>query len=78
MNELERFQDLKSKVDSYNQSIIEAEVKKKNAEEELNKLMEDLKTMGYNTLEEAITDVKKLEAEVKTALDDMEEKLNGI
>ena len=78
MNELERFQDLKSKVDSYNQSIIEAEVKKKNAEEELNKLMEDLKTMGYNTLEEAITDVKKLEAEVKTALDDMEAKLNGI
>ena len=78
MNELERFQDLKSKVDSYNQSIIEAEVKKKNAEEELNKLMEDLKTMGYNTLDEAITDVKKLEAEVKTALDDMEAKLNGI
>lgn len=78
MNDLERFQTLKNKVDSYNQSIIEAEVKKKNAEEELSKLMEDLKTMGYNSLEEAQTACDKLEAEVKAGLDDMEAKLNAI
>lgn len=78
MNDLERFQTLKNKVDSYNQSIIEAEVKKKNAEEELSKMMEDLKTMGYNSLEEAQTACDKLEAEVKAGLDDMEAKLNAI
>lgn len=78
MNDLERFQTLKNKVDSYNQSIIEAEVKKKNAEEELNKLLEDLKTLGYNSVEEAQAACSKLEEEVKTSLDEMEAKLNAI
>lgn len=78
MNEVERFQTLKQKVDSYNQSIIEAEVKKKNAEEELQKLLEDLKAMGYNTVEEATTELDRLQKEVTTALDEMEEKLNAI
>lgn len=78
MNEVERFQTLKQKVDSYNQSIIEAEVKKKNAEEELQKLLEDLKAMGYNTVEEATTELDRLQKEVTIALDEMEEKLNAI
>lgn len=78
MNEVERFQTLKQKVDSYNQSIIEAEVKKKNAEEELQKLLEDLKAMGYSTVEEATTELDRLQKEVTTALDEMEEKLNAI
>ena len=78
MNEVERFQTLKQKVDSYNQSIIEAEVKKKNAEEELQKLLEDLKAMGYNTVEEATAELDRLQKEVTTALDEMEEKLNAI
>lgn len=78
MNEVERFQQLKSKVDSYNASIIEAEVKKKNAEEELNKLLSDLKTLGYNTLEEAQKAYDELEVKVKTSLDEMEAKLNAI
>lgn len=78
MNEVERFQQLKSKVDSYNASIIEAEVKKKNAEEELNKLLSDLKTLGYNTLEEAQNAYNELEVKVKTSLDEMEAKLNAI
>lgn len=78
MNEVERFQQLKTKVDSYNASIIEAEVKKKNAEEELNKLLSDLKTLGYNTLEEAQQAYNELEVKVKTSLDEMEAKLNAI
>lgn len=78
MNEVERFQQLKTKVDSYNASIIEAEVKKKNAEEELNKLLSDLKTLGYNTLEEAQNAYNELEVKVKTSLDEMEDKLNAI
>lgn len=78
MNEVERFQQLKTKVDSYNASIIEAEVKKKNAEEELNKLLSDLKTLGYNTLEEAQNAYNELEVKVKTSLDEMEAKLNAI
>ena len=47
MNEVERFQQLKSKVDAYNASVIENEVKKKNAEDELAKLQEDLKIWLY-------------------------------
>lgn len=78
MNEVERFQKLKQQVDSYNASIIENEIKQKNAQEELNKLNEDLKTLGYNSLDEAKEAYVKLEAEVKTALDDMEAKLNAI
>lgn len=78
MNDVERFQELKNKVDSYNSLVIEKEVKKKNAEEELNKLLEDLKNLGYNSLEEAQVAQSKLENEVKTALDEMEAKLNAI
>lgn len=78
MNEVERFQQLKTKVDSYNSSIIEAEIKKKNAEEELTKLLSDLKTLGYNTLEEAQQAYSELEVKVKTSLDEMEAKLNEI
>lgn len=78
MHEVERFQQLKTKVDSYNSSIIEAEIKKKNAEEELTKLLSDLKTLGYNTLEEAQQAYSELEVKVKTSLDEMEAKLNEI
>lgn len=78
MNEVERFQQLKSKVDAYNASVIENEVKKKNAEDELAKLQEDLKTLGYNTVDEATVACKELENKVKTSLDDMEAKLNAI
>ena len=77
-DELTRFQNIKSKVDEYNAKIIENEVKQKNAEEELTKLQEDLRTLGYNSLEEAQAAFVKLEAEVKTTLDEMEAKLNGI
>ena len=78
MNELERFQALKTKVDTYNAKMIENEVKLKNAQEELDKLNEDLKALGYNTVEEAQAAYEKLEQEVKTSLDDMEAKLNAI
>lgn len=78
MNDVERFQQLKNKIDAYNASVIENEVKKKNAEEELAKLNEDLKTLGYNSIDEAKEAYVKLEAEVKTSLDDMEAKLNAI
>ena len=78
MNDVERFQQLKTKVDAYNASVIENEVKKKNAEEELAKLNEDLKVLGYNSIDEAKEAYAKLEAEVKTSLDDMEAKLNAI
>lgn len=78
MNEVERFQELKSKVDSYNAKMIENEVKQKNAQEELDKLQEDLKTLGYNSLEEAQKAYDELEKEVVKSLDDMEAKLNGI
>lgn len=78
MNDVERFQTLKSKIDSYNASVIEKEVKKKNAEEELNKLLEDLKVLGYNTVEEAQQAYVTLENTVKTSLDEMEAKLNAI
>ena len=77
-NDVERFQTLKSKIDSYNASVIEKEVKKKNAEEELNKLLEDLKVLGYNTVEEAQQAYVTLENTVKTSLDEMEAKLNAI
>ena len=40
--------------------------------------MEDLKALGYNSLEEATKACEKLETEVKTSLDDMEAKLNAI
>ena len=78
MNDLERFQALKTKVDTYNAKMIENEVKLKNAQEELDKLNEDLKALGYNTVEEAQQAYEKLEQEVKTSLDDMEAKLNAI
>lgn len=78
MSDVDRFTELKSKVDSYNQLVIEKEVKKKNAEEELSKLLEDLKSLGYNSLEEAEKAQATLEKEVKTALDEMEAKLNAI
>lgn len=78
MSEVERFQQLKTKVDSYNASIIEAEVKKKNAEEEMNKLLSDLQTLGYNSIEEAQNAYNELENKVKTSLDEMEAKLNAI
>ena len=78
MNDVERFQQLKNKIDSYNASVIEKEVKKKNAEEELNKLLEDLKVLGYNSVEEAQTAYVEMETKVKTSLDEMEAKLNGI
>lgn len=78
MSEVERFQQLKTKVDSYNASIIEAEVKKKNAEEEMNKLLSDLQTLGYNSVEEAQNAYNELENKVKTSLDEMEAKLNAI
>lgn len=78
MTDIERFQNLKEKVDSYNASIIEAEVKKKNAEEELSKLLEDIKTLGYNSVEEATEAQTKLQAEVEKQLDEMEAKLNVI
>lgn len=78
MDDVKRFQELKNKVDSYNASIIENEVKKKNAEEELQKLTEDLKTLGYSNIDEAKEAYVKLEAEVKASLDDMEAKLNAI
>lgn len=78
MSEVERFQQLKTKVDSYNASIIEAEVKKKNAEEEMNKLLSDLQTLGYNSIEEAQNAYNELENKVKTSLNEMEAKLNAI
>lgn len=78
MNDVERFQMLKTKVDNYNAKVIENEVKLKNAQEELAKLTEDLKTMGYSSIDEAKEAYVKLEAEVKTKLDDMEAKLNEI
>lgn len=78
LNEVERFQKLKEKVDEYNAKIIENEVKKKNAEEELQKLQEDLKTLGYNSIDEANKAYQKLQEEVRTTLDDMEAKLNAI
>lgn len=77
-NELERFQTLKQKVDSYNASVIENEVKQKNAQEELTKLTEDLKTLGYNSIEEAQVAYETLEKEVVSQLDEMEAKLNAI
>ena len=78
MNDLERFQQLKQKVDEYNANVIELEVKKKNAEEELSKLTEDLKTLGYNSIEEAQQSYQTLVTEVNTAITEMEAKLNAI
>lgn len=78
MTELERYQQLKSKVDTYNAKVIELEVKQKNAQEEHDKLLEDLKALGYNTVDEAKAAYEKLEKEVATELDDLEAKLNEI
>lgn len=78
MNDVERFQSLKEKVDSYNAKMIENEVKQKNAQEELDKLNEDLKALGYNSLDDAKAAYEKLAVEVKASLDDMEAKLNAI
>lgn len=78
MNEVERFQELKTKVDNYNAKVIENEVKLKNAQEELTKLQADLKELGYNSIEEAQAAYEKLEKEVVTSLDEMEAKLNDI
>ena len=77
-DEVTRFQAIKQKVDEYNAKVIENEVKQKNAEEELTKLMEDLKTLGYNSVEEAQQAYDKLQAEVTKQLDEMEAKLNAI
>lgn len=78
MSEAERYQQIKSKVDSYNARVIELEVKQKNAQEELDKCNEDLKVMGYNNVDEARLAYSKLEEEVKTELDSLEAKLNEI
>lgn len=78
MNDVERFQALKTKVDNYNAKVIENEVKLKNAQEELTKLQADLKELGYNSVEEAQAAYEKLEKEVATSLDEMEAKLNDI
>ena len=78
MNDVERFQALKTKVDNYNAKVIENEVKLKNAQEELTKLQADLKELGYNSVEEAKQAYEKLEKEVATSLDEMEAKLNDI
>ena len=78
MNDVERFQELKTKVDAYNAKVIENEVKLKNAQEELTKLQADLKELGYNSVEEAKQAYEKLEKEVATSLDEMEAKLNAI
>ena len=78
MNDVERFQELKTKVDAYNAKVIENEVKLKNAQEELTKLQADLKELGYNSVEEAQAAYEKLEKEVATSLDEMEAKLNAI
>ena len=78
MNDLERFQQLKQKVDEYNANVIELEVKKKNAEEELSKLTEDLKTLRYNYIDEAQQSYQTLVTEVNTAITEMEAKLNAI
>lgn len=78
MNDVERFQALKTKVDNYNAKVIENEVKLKNAQEELTKLQADLKELGYNSVEEAKQAYEKLEKEVATSLDEMEAKLNAI
>lgn len=78
MNDVERFQQLKTKVDAYNAKVIENEVKAKNAQEELDKLYEDLKVLGYSSLDEAKQAYQELETQVKTQLDEMEAKLNAI
>lgn len=78
MNDVERFQQLKTKVDTYNAKVIENEVKAKNAQEELDKLYEDLKVLGYSSLDEAKQAYQELETQVKTQLDEMEAKLNAI
>lgn len=78
MNDVERFQQLKTKVDNYNAKVIENEVKLKNAQEEVTKLTEDLKELGYNSVDEAKQAYEKLEKEVANSLDEMEAKLNAI
>ena len=78
MTDLERFQSIKEKVDSYNIKVVEKEAKVTTLKEELTKLEEDMKTLGYNSLEEMQTDYDKLHKEVTENLDSMEAGLNAI
>jgi uncharacterized coiled-coil DUF342 family protein len=78
MTDLERFQSIKEKVDSYNIKVVEKEAKVTTLKEELTKLEEDMKTLGYNSLEEMQADYDKLHKEVTENLDSMEAGLNAI
>lgn len=78
MNELERFNNLKQKIDVYNAQVIELEVKKKNAQEEYDKLLSDLKQLGYSSLEEATQSLQVMQEDIDRQLNEMEEKLKEV
>ena len=50
----------------------------KNKSYDVKDVVNDAKTLGYNTLEEAQNAYNELEVKVKTSLDEMEAKLNAI
>ena len=78
MTDLERFQDIKAKVDANNTQIIEKELKIKALTEDNEKSLKDLEDLGYKSLEDAIKDSEVLSKEVEEGLSKMEADLNGV
>ena len=78
MTDLERFQEIKTKVDANNTQIIEKELKIKALTEDNQKYLKDLEDLGYKSLEDAKKDSEVLSAEVEAGLTKMEEDLNGV
>ena len=77
-DELQRFENLKKRVETYNTQALDKKLRLEQAEEKRTTLLQDLNNLGYATLEDAEKALQELEPKVIASLEAMEKKMSEL